>query len=159
MDCWRRTAWRNNFSGPPFSTKVLRNRQNLLWTRRLVWCIILYGSFPISHPPGPLSQSGSGSFLFPGPPVAVADSRCSPWYTSPAYNAKGVMSYENDEPVRHTNHDANHYGGTTLDQNSYGITQARVAAVHKERYALTCEHGDLCGRLKTRTYRIIQATK
>lgn len=63
------------------------------------------------------------------------------------------MSYENDKPVRHTNNDANDYGGTTLDQNNYGITQARVTAVHKGRYALTCEHGDLYGRLKTSAYR------
>lgn len=40
-----------------------------------------------------------------------------------------------------------------MDQNNYGITQARVTAVHKERYALTCEHGDLFGRLKTSAYR------
>jgi len=63
------------------------------------------------------------------------------------------MSYEKDKPA----HDTNHDGGTTLDQNDYGITQARVTAVHRERYALACEHGDLYGRLKKSAYRTGEA--
>ncbi|WP_243110030.1 ribosome small subunit-dependent GTPase A [Clostridium sp. E02] len=44
--------------------------------------------------------------------------------------------------------------GFTLDmipQNSVGIP-ARITAVHKERYALVCEHGEIYGRLKSSAY-------
>ena len=48
----------------------------------LVWGIILYGSFPISHPPGPLSHYGSGSFLCLGGEAETAflDKRSSVRY-------------------------------------------------------------------------------
>lgn len=37
------------------------------------------------------------------------------------------------------------------DENEQGIP-ARVIAVHKERYALICEHGEIYARLKTKEY-------
>lgn len=40
---------------------------------------------------------------------------------------------------------------TMMPEASVGIP-ARVTAVHKERYALVCEHGEIYGRLKTREY-------
>lgn len=38
-----------------------------------------------------------------------------------------------------------------MPENAKGIP-ARITAVHKERYALVCEHGETFGRLKTREY-------
>ncbi|MBQ7797481.1 MAG: ribosome small subunit-dependent GTPase A [Lachnospiraceae bacterium] len=45
------------------------------------------------------------------------------------------------------------YGFTPdlLPDNAPGIP-ARITAVHKERYALVCEHGETYGRLKTKEY-------
>lgn len=40
-----------------------------------------------------------------------------------------------------------------MNKEICGITQARVAAVHRERYVLTNEQGDFCGRLKASAYR------
>ena len=38
-----------------------------------------------------------------------------------------------------------------MPENAQGIP-ARITAVHKERYALVCEHGETYGRLKTKEY-------
>lgn len=40
-----------------------------------------------------------------------------------------------------------------MNEKTCGITQARVAAVHRERYVLTSERGDFYGRLKASAYR------
>ncbi len=49
--------------------------------------------------------------------------------------------------------DLKKYGFTTtmMPENTQGIP-ARITAVHKERYALVCEHGETYGRLKTKEY-------
>lgn len=46
-----------------------------------------------------------------------------------------------------------HYGftQTILPENAHGIP-ARITAVHKERYGLVCQHGEIYGRLKTKEY-------
>ena len=52
-----------------------------------------------------------------------------------------------------TKMDITRYGFETnmTDDNTQGIP-ARITAVHKERYALVCEHGETCGKLKTKEY-------
>lgn len=36
--------------------------------------------------------------------------------------------------------------------NNYTLIQARIIAEHRERYALSCEYGEIYGRLKTKEY-------
>ena len=51
----------------------------------------------------------------------------------------------------------NDYGIVPNTGNLPGIP-ARVTAVHKERYELVCEHGIICGRLKTKAIMWISRT-
>ena len=49
--------------------------------------------------------------------------------------------------------DLKKYGFTSelLPEDGQGLP-ARVTAVHRERYALVCEYGEIWGRLKTKEY-------